>query len=182
VSIRISKLDAARRQLASAIRLWFHNDDVVTIHALAWAAYQLIEDINRHKGNNDATLVAFLRQSVPPELVETTMQFWRKSMTFFKHANRDPHDILEFDPAHTELVFMLAFNGLKELGERMGDIERAFMLWQRFHVPSMYLDGKSPVEQGWPVELVQRLKSLSKEQFLETCLLYIAQLRSQGKL
>jgi hypothetical protein len=39
--IVVTKLDAARRQLRTAIHLWFNDGDPVSIHALAFAAYEL---------------------------------------------------------------------------------------------------------------------------------------------
>ena len=45
--IRVSKLDAARRQLDCAIELWFAGKDEVSIHTLAAAAHQIISDINK---------------------------------------------------------------------------------------------------------------------------------------
>jgi hypothetical protein len=40
--ITISKFDAARRQLNTAITLWFADGDPVAIHTLAYAAYEII--------------------------------------------------------------------------------------------------------------------------------------------
>ena len=48
--LQISKLDAARRQLEIAVRLYFAEDDPVSIHTLTSAAYQLLSDINRALG------------------------------------------------------------------------------------------------------------------------------------
>jgi hypothetical protein len=45
-TLRISKLDAAKRQLETAITLYFNSGDWVSIHALAGAAYMIIRDVN----------------------------------------------------------------------------------------------------------------------------------------
>jgi hypothetical protein len=42
----VTKLDAARRQLETAITLWFHEADPVSIHALTGAAHNLLCDLN----------------------------------------------------------------------------------------------------------------------------------------
>jgi hypothetical protein len=42
----VNKLEAARRQLETAITLYFAEDDEVSIATLAGAAYGLIRDIN----------------------------------------------------------------------------------------------------------------------------------------
>lgn len=40
--IQVTKLDAVRRQLETAVILWFHDGDPVSIHTLTGAAYQII--------------------------------------------------------------------------------------------------------------------------------------------
>ena len=46
IKLRISKIEAARRQLDSAIELWFLDKDEVSVHTLAAAAYQLVRQRN----------------------------------------------------------------------------------------------------------------------------------------
>jgi hypothetical protein len=46
----------------------------------------------------------------------------------------------------------------------------------------MYLDGKEPTEQGFPVDLVEKLRRLPKKEFLKTILLLLAEMRAQGRL
>ncbi len=43
--IKISKLDAARRQLITAIRLYFNHGDIVSVHTLSAAAFKTTQDI-----------------------------------------------------------------------------------------------------------------------------------------
>ena len=45
----IKKIDAAIRQLDTAISLWFNEGDEIAIHVLACSAHQIIHDINLHK-------------------------------------------------------------------------------------------------------------------------------------
>lgn len=47
--MRLEKLEAARRQLETAIKLYFADGDEVSIHTLGAAAYALIQDINKHR-------------------------------------------------------------------------------------------------------------------------------------
>jgi hypothetical protein len=49
--IEISKLDAAKRQLKTAINLYFSYGDPVSIHTLASAAREILYDLNKkHSG------------------------------------------------------------------------------------------------------------------------------------
>ena len=47
--IKVSKLDAARRQLETAIKLYFVFGDPISIHTLSAAAYNVIRDLNTKK-------------------------------------------------------------------------------------------------------------------------------------
>src|SRR6266478_5939088 len=47
--LKLKKLDAAQRQLRTAITLWFHDGDPVAIHALAFAAYEVIHTVSKKR-------------------------------------------------------------------------------------------------------------------------------------
>lgn len=53
-SIHITKLAAAKRQLQSAIRMFFMPEDELAVHTIAAAAYGLLKDIKRERGMNEA--------------------------------------------------------------------------------------------------------------------------------
>ncbi len=50
---KITKFEAAKRQLDTAITLWFSEADTVSIHTLVCSAHQIIHDINQQKGHRD---------------------------------------------------------------------------------------------------------------------------------
>lgn len=50
----ITKLAAAKRQLQAAIRLFFFEEDELAIHTVASAAYGLLKDLKRNRGQNEA--------------------------------------------------------------------------------------------------------------------------------
>ena len=51
-TIFINKLEAARRQLDTAIRMTFANEDALAIHTLAAAAHGIVRDILRKRGRH----------------------------------------------------------------------------------------------------------------------------------
>jgi hypothetical protein len=55
--LRIGKLDAARRQLETAIILWFTDGDPVAIHTLAFAAYEIIHVVSKKRDPNRRDLL-----------------------------------------------------------------------------------------------------------------------------
>ena len=101
--IQISKLDAARAQLETAIQLYFTNENEVAVHTLATAAHQVFHDVSKKRGGPPSIRgFQFVRPGFEKE--------WRQTVTaeqnFFKHADRDPDEVLEFMPRKT-LAFMI---------------------------------------------------------------------------
>lgn len=112
--LRISKLDAARRQLESAIRLYFKEGDPVSIHTLTAAAYQLLSDINAKRGG-EPMLKDRVLQWVRPDAVDEARQRLSEAQNFFKHADRDAEGMLAFNPTQTELLLCDACHKYREL-------------------------------------------------------------------
>lgn len=52
-TFRITKLEAAHRQLKSAIRLFFIDEDELAVHTVASAAYRLISDLKKKQGQSE---------------------------------------------------------------------------------------------------------------------------------
>ena len=51
--IHLTKLAGARRQLCSAIRMYFAGEDDLAIHTVASAAYRVISDLKLKRGRNE---------------------------------------------------------------------------------------------------------------------------------
>ena len=97
IKLTVGKLDAARRQLDTAIRLYFAYGDPVSIHALAGAAYQLLDDLIAKRGGPDG-IKDLLLTMAKPESVDVVRQKLNEAQNFFKHADRDHDGVLEFRP------------------------------------------------------------------------------------
>jgi len=106
-SIKITKLDAAERQLLEAIRLFFEERDPVCVHTLAAAAVGVLDDLARSKGMSRP-----LRDSarIAPEHRNDWIAAINAAQNFFKHADRDPDASLEFRPGTT--AFLMIGSGL----------------------------------------------------------------------
>jgi len=112
--MQVSKLDAARRQLETAVRLYFSEADPVSIHTLTSAAYQVLSDVNRARGG-----APMLKEQVPtwvrPDATREAKQKLSEAENFFKHANRDHNEVLEFSQGPTELLLYDAVKKYREL-------------------------------------------------------------------
>lgn len=78
----INKLEAARRQIDCAIRLYLDDGDLLAIHTLAYAALTVLT--NYDKAANGGSVLAKIIRENPDE--------WSRDIAnFLKHADRD-HD------------------------------------------------------------------------------------------
>src|SRR5215510_10222247 len=83
----ITKPQAAARQLDTAIRLYFNDDDKLAIQTLAWAAFGIL--IAYDKASNAGTVWGKVLRNRPDK--ES-----RRIANFLKHADRD-HDAVLVD-------------------------------------------------------------------------------------
>jgi hypothetical protein len=112
--IVVNKLDVAKRQINSAIRMLFSKEDPIAIHTVAAAGYRITRDLIKIHGINHPTLVDnFLRP-------EKRTEFWKifnGPANFFKHADADPDAVLDtVDEAANDYVLFQAITAYAALG------------------------------------------------------------------
>lgn len=89
---QVTKFEAARRQLVTAIRLFFEEGDSVSVYSLAHASWEVLDALCKHRG-----LTRFRNQmsgatGMTEQEIKKIASYGRN---FFKHANDDPDDVLE---------------------------------------------------------------------------------------
>jgi len=97
---RISKLDAARRQLRTAIRLFFEEDDSISTYTLAAASHEIFRTLVKFKGG-----ASMIKDSdfIKPEHQKEYEDFMNEPQNFFKHGARDPNKTLDFKAQSTPI-------------------------------------------------------------------------------
>jgi len=138
MKINISKLDASKRQLETAIHFLLRYGDPVSVHTLTAAARGILEDLGKQQG------VASIRNdvisSVKPEYRKQVMKKANKTQNFFKHANTDPQSILEFNPELTMLeIFDACRLYTKLTSEKVPIIQLFFLFFYANHPQSLRL-------------------------------------------
>lgn len=103
-SITISKLDAVKRQLETAIHLYFLSRDPVAIHTLASAAHKIITDLNKHRGGSPTLNEKMLSTRVKPGCEKEAYRLLHNAENFFKHADKDPEGTIKFNPDASEVI------------------------------------------------------------------------------
>jgi hypothetical protein len=136
--IKIGKLEAARRQLETAISLYFDGGDPVSIHTLACAATEILSDLN--KACNGTPMISDLQASdlIRPDKIKFVQEAFRKPQNFFKHADNDANDVLDFHPEIPTGFMLASIVKYRELSGEKPPKMRAFELWFQIHWPQLF--------------------------------------------
>ena len=94
--IVIEKLEAAQRQAAQGIRLFFARGDEVAIHTLVAAAYQIASDLCAHAGIKRVLEDSEILKEMGAK--KEVLAALREPQNFFKHADKDPKGTVRFSP------------------------------------------------------------------------------------
>ena len=170
-TVTVSKLDAARRQLSTAINLWFGSDDPVSINTLAHAAYEIIHVVSkkRNPGRRDLLFDSLV---VKDEYRRDFTVLVKEPANFFKHAKNDVDTAIEFKPILTELFFMYSILGVSLCGEHLNKSESVFLAWIHIHKPYLLTDsGRKFLTNTIPIDQMQQLRSLEKKELFQKLLL-----------
>lgn len=130
----ITKVEAAHRQLRAAIRLFFNGGDMLAVHTITGAAFQLFADIGKVSG-------VVSRYRSDHVIRSETLKEWNTALNmtqnFLKHADRDVDSSLNYSEEATILFLYEAV----ELSGRVspGDAKEytAFNIWFISSFPEM---------------------------------------------
>jgi hypothetical protein len=157
----LTKIDAARRQLETAIRLWFHNGDPYSIHCLAFAAGKVFHGICKHRKIEEPLL--FNLKRIRKGMEGEYMKMIHAPSNFGKHADNDPEGTFDFRPAGGELLIFDAIESHKTLAQHITPLMTVFRF--RFYLTHNYLWGKSIPAEVKQTFNVERLLRMSREEF-----------------
>jgi len=145
----VTKVDAARRQLATAIELFFEGADAVAIRTLVGAAHEILRTLVKRKGKGS---ILAENPLYTPELRAKVLKGIKRPYNFFKHADKDPDARIRFRPELTEALLFDAILMYQELdGPRLREAN--------FFVPYFLLKHAEDLE-GWPLaDDLSRMKS-----------------------
>ncbi|MBL7155492.1 MAG: hypothetical protein ISS88_03275, partial [Candidatus Portnoybacteria bacterium] len=123
--VYISKLDAAKRQLETAIRLFFNNADMVSIHTLACTSHGLLRDLCNKQG-----LKSFIKDDYIDFIKKEKQAEFRKMITapanFFKHADKDPQEAIKFYYETTPFFMWDSYRMYYQLTKEMPPMMKLF--------------------------------------------------------
>jgi hypothetical protein len=161
----ITKLDAAQRQLRTAIALWFNGGDDVSIHALAFAAYEVMHALSKRHNPYRRDLLFDTFYVKDDYRSEFNIQL-KKSASFFKHANRETETQIEFNPEISELFILFAIAGRELCEHPQSQEESAYLWWLQLNKPSMLTEkGQKFVAERITTDDIDHMRRIPKSQF-----------------
>lgn len=180
--IVVGKLEAARRQLETAVRLYFAREDAVSLHTLTMAPYEILRDITRARPEaKEATpwdhsqlmvsdVFGMLRRfgignDDAPKIIRERL---RAPQNFFKHAKNDGLDAeVELRPATTEMLLWDACRVYQQLTGENVPVLIAYQLWWSAHHPEMMSKEhpKGPEVAEFFVSGYADIRKLAREDF-----------------
>ena len=166
-SVVITKLDAAQRQLRTAITLWFNEDDAVSIHALAFAAYEVMHAVSKRLNPYRRDLL-FDSLVIKDEYRDLFNIQLKKSASFFKHANRATETEIEFDPSISEMFILYAIAGRELCKHGQSSEESAYLWWMQLNQPELLTEGgRKFVSDRIPANTLEDIRRFPKSKFYE---------------
>ena len=166
--LTISKLDAAKRQLETVIRLYFAHGDPVSIHTLTSASYNVIRDVNKNRGGTPLLakdqFLDYIKQGHEKEVRDLI----NAAENFFKHADRDHDATLDFNPKQSEFLILEACGTYWKLTGEFPPLFRVYQTWFVAHNERLF---NFPDHDRYAItKSAKEVTKLSKEQFFSPAL------------
>lgn len=157
------KTAATRRQIDTAIWLWFNEGDIVSIHTLTDAAFGILDEL--YQARKWGRPMPF---DDDPNRTTSEKRKWRDKLreagAFGKHARWDHDKSYEYNPVFVEdlLAFaIMAHAKLENVGA--GSLQTVFSLWFWIHNPE-HIVRHPPLPEGFDVD---QLRKLSRREFFQ---------------
>lgn len=161
--VTVDKVAAIRRQLDTAIWLWFNEGDTVSIHTLVDAAFGILDDLYQARKMGRPMPFDDDASKTTPE-----QKKWRKKLkeagTFGKHARTDHDRAYEYNSIFIETQIAFAITAHARL-EKVGrnSLQTLFSLWFWVHYPEFSETSPNHAER---ID-VQSLRKLSRREFFD---------------
>ena len=127
---KITKLEAAQRQLDAAIRMFFKNMDILAVHTVSRAAFRVLLDITPE---GDA------KKALATHIEKVGIHRFNEETNFLKHADQDPEaEIDDNFYKFTEAGIGMAIGLYKHHNGKLTPEMVSFLVWSQFMRPGLF--------------------------------------------
>ena len=166
-TVTLSKIQVAARQLDTAVWLWFHSGDLVSILTLTDATMGVLDGV--FFATRKSRPHPFTEEFVPKGM---TMRQYRAKIqeagAFAKHARNDPAESYEYKEYWIGAYLFLAIGAYTQLVKPYDpkSLRAVFATWYGIYFPVTYQSGVSIEAYSKYRIKIERLKKLSRIEFL----------------
>jgi len=127
--IKVKKFEAIQAQLDAAVELFFLSENLIATHTLAAAAYNALRDIAKKQKEEHPFLKRGFLETFPESERSRVIGFLNGPENFFKHADKDHEDEVDFDAELTEILLMDAMAYFRDKPHLRPERYDVFRLW-----------------------------------------------------
>jgi|GEM_PF-6142209 len=138
-TVPTGRRQVAREEIETAIKLLFSGGSQIAATILAWAAVDVLRGLAEAAGKE--TLRQRTEDGIKPEYLTRWRDIERKSYNFFKHADKDPSDELQFRPEALSFVLLYAVGDYGTIYGQNTILMRIYLAWFMSRYPDAFLPG-----------------------------------------
>lgn len=161
MNYKITKIEAAKKQLETAVILYFNDKDFISIHTLVGAAKSILEGLYKATDNKKTQYQFICDLSKDKKLRKELCDGINYCQNFFKHAGKDPYESFDYKIEFTEVLFYVTCQDYQKYTGEKNALLRVYELW--IMVNNKY---KIPISDEQK-ELSKCFKNMSKKEFFE---------------
>jgi len=137
-TIKVNKIEAARRQIDAAIRLLFDNEDPIAIHTLTMAGFRILRDLaDKQNCNFNKEVKSLFKPGMEGKAWGAMQSF----ANFLKHAQKDPDAIIDnIQEEINEIILFFASLYYRDLGYQFTPEMLALHTWYSTIHPDIISD------------------------------------------
>lgn len=153
-NVKISKLEAAERQLNCAIRMYFDEEDQLAVHTISRAAFRILYDVYPSMKDDGYS------SNIEAIILQMGWKRFNRGTNFLKHALDDPDGLIDIPELDTQLGLGIAGMLLYKLTGKITPEMRAFDAWMKVTHPDQF---KVPPDPDIDTEYRQALTFLKTQ-------------------
>jgi len=156
MNLKISKLDAAKRQIETAVFLYFNEGDPISIHTLTMAASNVLRDLN---GGKVWMIKTHFNDHIKEGMEKEAWKIMNRYENFLKHADTDPDGILDFNPDVTEICLWEAGRVYREFTGESPHPMVAYNIWFKKYHDQLFIYTPEEIEKNQDADRVFEVTS-----------------------
>ncbi len=161
--IQVNKIEGAQRQIDTAIRLLFANEDPLAILTLASGAFRVLRDLSEFRGAGP--LWVGFKDVIKPGMEGEFFAALHMPANFLKHADRAPDGVLDnLDEAAIDGILQMATVLYRDLCNEITVEMNAFTLWNAAMRPHFFnFQGEAKERVDVAAEALKGLSSRAEQ-------------------